>query len=88
MVVLSPSFFGKGWPTRELDGLVTREVAGNRQVILPVWHNVTKADVIDYSPSLADKLARSTAEVTIDELADETAGVVIPYRRRSAYAAE
>lgn len=78
VVVLSPSFFGKGWPNHELDGLVTREVAGNRQLILPVWHKVTKVDVVGYSPSLADRLARSTADVTIDELADEIAGVVHP----------
>jgi TIR domain/Domain of unknown function (DUF1883) len=78
VVVLSPSFFGKGWPNHELDGLVIREVAGNRQLILPIWHNVTKADVIGYSPSLADKLARSTSDMTIDELADEIAGVIIP----------
>jgi hypothetical protein len=78
VVVLSPSFFGKGWPNHELDGLVTREVAGGRQLILPVWHNVTKDDVIGYSPSLADKLARSTADVTIDELAEEIANVVHP----------
>jgi hypothetical protein len=36
---------------------VTREVAGGHQLILPVWHQVTKADVMGYSPSLADKLA-------------------------------
>ncbi len=80
VVVLSPSFFGKGWPNHELDGLVTREVAGGRQLILPIWHNVTKEDVIGYSPSLADKLARSTADVTIDDLAAEIASVVRPNR--------
>jgi TIR domain len=78
VVVLSPSFFGKGWPNHELDGLVTREVAGNRQLILPIWHKVTKADVVSYSPSLADKVARSTADATMEELADEIAGVVRP----------
>ncbi len=78
VVVLSPAFFGKGWPNYELDGLVTREVAGTRQLILPVWHNVSKAEVMSYSPSLADKLARSTADVPIDALADEIAGVVHP----------
>lgn len=78
VVVLSPSFFGKGWPNHELDGLVTREVAGGRQLILPIWHNVTKADVIGYSPPLADKVARSTVDVSIDELADEIASVVNP----------
>jgi hypothetical protein len=78
VVVLSPSFFDKGWPNYELDGLVTREVAGGRQLILPVWHNVSKVDVMGYSPSLADKLARSTADVSIEALADEIAGVVHP----------
>ena len=78
VVVLSPSFFGKGWPNYELDGLVTREVAGARQLILPIWHNVARADVMGYSASLADKVARSTGKATIDELADEIAGVVHP----------
>lgn len=76
IVVLSPSFFGKGWPNYELDGLVTREVAGERQLILPIWHEVTRADVMGYSPTLAGKVARSTAEVSIDALAEEIADVV------------
>lgn len=81
VVVLSPSFFAKGWPNYKLDGLVTREVAGERQLILPIWHQVTKADVMGYSPSLADKLARSTADVSIDAMADEITDVVRPCDR-------
>jgi hypothetical protein len=39
VVVLSESFFRKGWSNYELDGLVTREVAqGGAQLILPLWH--------------------------------------------------
>jgi hypothetical protein len=76
VVVLSPSFFGKGWPNYELDGLVSREVTGGRQMILPVWHQVTRADVLGYSPSLADKLARSTSEASIEQIAAEIAEVV------------
>ena len=75
VVVLSPAFFGKGWPNYELDGLVTREVAGSQQIILPIWHNVTHDDVMKYSPSLAGRLARSTSDRSIDEIADEIAGV-------------
>jgi hypothetical protein len=77
VVVLSESFFGKGWSNYELDGLVTREVAsGGEQIILPIWHRVTKDEVAAYSPSLADKLARSTGDATIEEIADEIAAVV------------
>ena len=75
IVILSPSFFAKNWPQYELDGLVTREMTGE-QIILPLWHRVTKADVIAQSPSLADKLARSTSEFTIEQIADEIAQVI------------
>lgn len=75
VVVLSPDFFARGWRQYELDGLVTLEVTGGRQMILPVWHNVTAADVARYSPSLAAKLARSTSERAIDEIAKEIAEV-------------
>lgn len=72
LVVLSPAFIAKGWTNYELDGIVTRSVSGE-QILLPIWHNITKQDVIDYSPSLADKLARSTATHTAQEIAAEIA---------------
>ncbi len=74
--VISPSFFGKNWPQYELDGLVTREMTGE-QVILPLWHQISKQEVIDYSPSLADKVARSTSDFTIEEIAKEITEVII-----------
>uniref|UniRef100_UPI003F49AB12 DUF1883 domain-containing protein n=1 Tax=Cupriavidus taiwanensis TaxID=164546 RepID=UPI003F49AB12 len=72
LVVLSPNFIKKGWTNYELDGIVTRSVSGE-QVLLPIWHNVTKQQVMDYSPSLADKVARSTATHTMEEIAAEIA---------------
>lgn len=77
VVVLSPAFLAKNWPQYELDGLVTREMTG-RQVILPLWHKISKNEVVDRSPSLADKVARNTADFTIDEIADEIADVLSP----------
>jgi hypothetical protein len=75
VVVISPSFFAKNWPQYELDGLVTREMTGE-QVILPLWHQISKQQVIDQSPSLADKVARSTSDFTVVEIAAEIAGVI------------
>jgi uncharacterized protein DUF1883/TIR domain-containing protein len=75
VVVLSPAFFAKGWRQYELDGLVTMEVSRDRQLILPIWHNVAQADVMGYSPSLASKLARSTADLTVEQIAAEIAEV-------------
>lgn len=75
IVVLSPDFFAKSWPQYELDGLVTMAVSG-RQVLLPLWHGVTRGDVITQSPSLADKVALRTADSTIDDISDEIASVI------------
>lgn len=75
VVVLSTAFFAKNWTQYELDGLVTRSVDGP-QVLLPLWHRLTKAEVMAKSPSLADRLARSTTDSTLEEIAAEIAEVV------------
>jgi len=61
IVVLSPDFFEKKWPEYELRGLTAREITGIK-VILPIWHNVKKEDVLSYSPTLADKKAISSQD--------------------------
>jgi len=80
IIVISRSFIAKGWTNYELDGLVTKAI-NDEQVMLPIWHNVTKREVLDYSPSLADKLARSTTEFTVEEIADEIADVIKAKKR-------
>ena len=75
LVVLSPSFLLKGWTNHELDGIVTRSVSGE-QILLPIWHNLTKQEVVDFSPSIADKIARSTATHTVNEIASEIAELI------------
>lgn len=79
IVVLSKDFIKKGWTNYELDGIITKAVSGE-QIILPVWHNITKNEVIAYSPSLADKIARNTAINTINEIADEIAELIVSTR--------
>jgi recombination protein RecA len=59
LVILSPSFFNKEWPQKELDGLAAKENDGSK-VILPIWHNVKRNDVVEYSPILSDKIAVSS----------------------------
>ncbi len=75
IVIFSRAFFAKGWPQYELDGLVTRSVSGE-QTILPIWHEITKDEVMSQSPSLAGSVARSTTQFTIEEIAEEIADVV------------
>lgn len=75
LVVLSHAFIEKGWTNYELDGIVTRSASGE-QVLLPIWHNISKQEVMAYSPSLADKVARSTATHTVEEIAKEIAELI------------
>jgi hypothetical protein len=75
LVVLSHSFIAKGWTNYELDGIVTRTISGE-QILLPIWHNITKQEVINFSPSLADKVARSTVTHTVEEIAEEISDLI------------
>jgi hypothetical protein len=61
VVILSHHFFQKHWPKKELNGLASREVDGDK-VILPVWHEIGFAEVRKYSPMLADRLAVQTKD--------------------------
>jgi hypothetical protein len=75
LVVLSQSFISKGWTNYELDGIVTRTMTGE-QILLPIWHKISKQEVIEFSPSLADKVARNTATYTVEEIANEIAELI------------
>ncbi len=56
LIVLSPAFFAKEWPQRELDALFTCELVG-RAKLIPVWYNIDLASVVTASPLLADRFA-------------------------------
>ena len=74
VVIVSPHFFSKEWPQRELDGLFALDngASGNptQSRILPIWHKVTKDEVLRRSPILADLTALNTAALSTEELAD------------------
>lgn len=76
IVVLSEAFFSKEWPQRELDGLFAREVNGEK-VILPIWHKISKNEVLKFSPIIADMLALNTSSFTIEEIAKEISDRVL-----------
>lgn len=44
-----------------------RNVEGHK-VILPIWHKVSKTEVLNFSPTLADKKAINSSLSTIDEI--------------------
>ena len=63
VVILSRGFFSKNWPRKELDALVAREAyeGASVKIVLPVWHSINHREVIEFSPTLADRFAVSTS---------------------------
>ena len=53
IVVLSSAFLAKRWTEYEYRSLMNREIDGER-VILPLWYDVTKEDVKNFSLYQAD----------------------------------
>lgn len=76
VAVLSPDYIkeGKYWTKAELDSLFQLESV-NGKMLLPVWHNLTKKEVMAYSPIIAGKLAMNTASMTPAEIAAELAAL-------------
>jgi hypothetical protein len=68
IVVLSPAFLKrKKWTEHELDSLFAHEKSGNK-VILPIWHNISREDLLEYGSSFADRLAKSSSADSIEEI--------------------
>lgn len=70
IVVITPNFINKEWTKKELGVLAYKETNENK-VILPVWHKISKTEVMNFDAYLANKLALNTAVKTIDEIANE-----------------
>ena len=69
IVVLSETYIKKGWTQYELEGLFNIEMTKGK-TILPIWHNITKQQVMDFSPTLAGRKALTSATMTAEEIAD------------------
>ncbi len=73
LVILSHNFFAKRWPQNELNGLFALEIVGGEKRILPIWHDITQAQVAQYSPVLADRMAATTTsglDIVLERILD------------------
>lgn len=68
IVIFSKSFLKKKqWTEHELNGLFAKEKDG-KKVILPIWHDISRDDLVDYSPAFADRLAKRSDKDSIEEI--------------------
>lgn len=79
ILVLSPSYFEKGWTRYEYNGLIQRHVEEDVRLI-PIWHNLSKMDVSAYSPTLANIIALNSS-LGPSEIANRIATIILPTPR-------
>lgn len=82
VVILSPNYIaeGKYWTKAELDGLFQLESVRGK-TLLPIWHDLTKKQVMEFSPIIANKKAMTTASMTAQEIAEELANLLPDFKR-------
>lgn len=75
IVIFSPNFFAKNWTKKELSGLIAKEMTSGKKFILPVWHQITKDQLITRAPSLLDKIGVDT-KLGLDFVAERIVSAV------------
>lgn len=82
VVILSPSYIaeGKYWTKAELDGLFQLESVKGK-MLLPIWHNLTKKQVMEFSPIIANKKAMTSASMTAQEIAEELVRLLSDFKQ-------
>lgn len=70
LIVISSKYIEKYWTGYELDGILNKESATGRHMVLPLWHNVTKDEIDKKSPSLSNRLALDTRINSLDEIVE------------------
>ena len=54
IIVISEHFFGREWTEEELKNLLERQNAEGQKLILPIVHNITKDELKEKYPAVAD----------------------------------
>ena len=78
VIILSRDYMRKFWTEKEMNAFYTKLSldSKNSKILLPIWHRVTKQEVADYSPMLADLFALNTEDCSISALADKLFSVL------------
>jgi hypothetical protein len=78
ILILSPNFFANnGCTKKEFDSIFTREILEEKQLVLPVWHGVTKEMVYDYSPSLLNIKGLDWEKLGEEEVCKQLVGALL-----------
>ena len=78
VLVLSPNFISnKGWTKTEFDSIFTRQILEEAKLVLPVWYQVGKKDVYNYSPSLSNVYALNWDQLGAEKVCQRLYGAIM-----------
>lgn len=77
IVVISKNFLEKRWTDYEYRSLLSKEDNG-KKVILPIWHDISKDEVKNFSLYLSDKVALDTSKSSINKIALQLTETIRP----------
>ncbi len=76
IVVFSKAFLKKKkWTEYELSSLFALEQPG-RKIILPIWHGITRDDLLQYGAGFADRLAKISSKDSYGEIVESLLGLL------------
>lgn len=76
IVVFSKAFLRKKkWTEYELNSLFALEQPG-KKIILPIWHDITRDDLLQYSAGFADRLAKVSSKDSHEDIVESLLGLL------------
>ena len=69
IIVISENFFDREWTEKELYKFLNRQNRNGQKLILPILHNVSRKDLGEKYPSVADIQAIDSKDYTCDQIA-------------------
>lgn len=78
LVVISNTFLSKYSTNYEIDGIFQKEARDGGQYLLPIWHHVSKDEILGKSPSLADRHALNSSTHSIEDIVNEVKNRIEP----------
>jgi hypothetical protein len=70
VAVISRPFIMQGWVTGGVGDLAVRPLTG-KQALMPLWHDITRGETLEFCPDIAGLVACHTGVSTYDEIADD-----------------
>jgi hypothetical protein len=76
VAVISRPFVMQGWVTGGVGDLAVRPLSG-KQALMPLWHDITRVEVLEFCAGIADLVACHTGVSTYDEIAEDIAALLL-----------